>query len=103
MMVECPFCKTHNPVEALFCTACGISLQEKEKGGTEIFSGSVPEQMETPLLSQSTDSLAIRLSISGKGRQIILSLERAVYLARPDPVNRIFPDVDLTVDDAPLY
>ena len=102
-MLQCPFCQTDNAEGTPFCTECGAYLPEDEKGGTEVLSGDLPEEIETPLLSLGGNSLAVRLSISGKGRQIILSLENPVYLGRPDPHNHIFPDVDLTEDDGPLF
>jgi pSer/pThr/pTyr-binding forkhead associated (FHA) protein len=102
-MLQCPFCQTDNDEGTPFCTECGAYLLEDEKGGTEILSGDLPEELEAPLFSQGGNSLAVRLSISGKGRQVILSLENPVYLGRPDPHNHIFPDVDLTEDDGPLF
>jgi pSer/pThr/pTyr-binding forkhead associated (FHA) protein len=102
-MLQCPFCHTDNPEGTTFCPECGTYLLEDDRRGTDVLLDNLPDEIEAPLLSQEGSLLVIRLSISGKGRQVILPLEKPAFLGRSDPLNHIFPEVDLSEDDGPPY
>ena len=98
-MINCPYCQARYLEGTLFCSECGTYLSEESKRETDLLLGEWLEEIEAPFLSQDGGPIAVRLSIGGHERQVVLPLSRAIHLGRLDPESQVFPDVDLTDDE----
>lgn len=113
-MIECPICRSQYVDNTLFCEECGLYLLGAEKPDTDpleseesawLFGADSPP----PAIGPSTEPLTIRLHISpsnssgnegSQPRELAVSLVKPVRLGRLDPTREIYPDIDLTADQA---
>ena len=118
-MIECSFCGTKHVANTTFCDECGQYLVVADPLETESFS--TLHQAQSTILKNSRDTLWIKdgkasspvktpetpksqapvicIQIGSNKRKVKFTLNRTIYLGRIDPLNDIFPDIDLTEDD----
>jgi len=91
----------------LFCTECGLYLQERHELGTDPLEtvqvqwmGETDDAPQVDRYGHDTGPLTLRLRIgqSSRLRELEVRVTRPIRLGRIDPVQDIYPDVDLTED-----
>lgn len=105
-MIKCPFCQSTHVDNTIFCDECGSYLLESHKRDTDLFeieainaTGNNFNQVEpAESLQSGTGPMTLQLKIGGQQREVLVILNKIVYLGRLDPASNIFPDVDLTPD-----
>ena len=107
-MIKCPFCQATHVENTLFCSECGKYLLEGDERetdplGSDLISwrGSLSGEAETTRsLQPGTGPMTIRLKIGDHQREVQVVLNKVIHLGRLDPASNVFPEVDLTADDA---
>ena len=111
-MISCPVCHTAYVINTLFCTECGLYLLKGEELSTDPLetahvkwtgkADDPPHQHRTALDS---GPLTIRLFIGqgDRARELEIPAAKPIRLGRMDPVQDIYPEVDLTDDMAMEY
>lgn len=111
-MITCPVCSTTYVPNTLFCTECGLYLQERHERDTvpleTVQVQWIGETVDVPQIARhvhDTGPLTLRLRIgqSGRLRELEVRVTRPIRLGRMDPGQDIYPDVDLTEDLAVEY
>ncbi len=118
-MIDCPVCCVSYVANTLFCTECGLYLLETEEIGTDplesvgiSWQGEVSGFKFGERYLPDTGPLTIRLRVSSSGpaevvvnraRELEVALVKPIRLGRIDPMQEIYPDVDLTDDKAIEY
>ncbi len=118
-MITCSFCQATHVDNTLFCNECGTYLLEEETRDTfeleeeennkseqpKSNGKKSPHKSLTDILSSPDEPIppTLRLKIGSQNREIELTLDRIVYLGRVDPVANVYPEVDLTNDNAQEY
>ncbi|GAB4531769.1 MAG: FHA domain-containing protein [Anaerolineae bacterium] len=106
-MIRCPVCLTAYVANTLFCTECGLYLLEGEDLGTDPLETAQVKWLgeNTPEANRVWDTLdtgplTIRLRIgrSGRVRELEIPVTKPIRLGRMDPLQNIYPEVDLTQD-----
>ncbi len=106
-MVTCPVCRTAYVPNTLFCTECGLYLLKSEDLATDPLEAVqvkwTGETNDAPHPGRSmleTGPLTVRLRISqgDQERELEVPLTKAIRLGRMDPLQDIYPEVDLTED-----
>jgi hypothetical protein len=106
MMIICPKCEATYIDNTLFCTECGTYISEDAERQTDpVGSDSVQITPRNghrvdriaPVVTQDPQKIYLKIE---SGREIELTLSRAVHLGRLDPATNNFPEVDLTDDGA---
>ena len=106
-MVQCRVCRTRYVTNTIYCTECGAYLLEAEETPTDPI-----ELSQIPWMGESTIAHALDLDLPDTGplsvgliigegarrRQLQVSLVKSIRLGRSDPIQNIFPEVDLTDD-----
>lgn len=106
-MVKCPVCRTAYVPNTLFCTECGLYLLKSEDLATDPL-----EAVQVKWMGETDDSphrdrggldtgpLSVRLRISqgDQVRELEVRVTKAIRLGRMDPLQDIYPEVDLTED-----
>lgn len=112
-MIECPICRTQYVTNTLFCEECGLYLLSADKPDTDPLESEESSWLFGADSSQSGDMssrepLTIRLRIGASSspgrdsdppRELVVSLVKPIRLGRIDPLQEIYPDIDLTADD----
>jgi hypothetical protein len=108
-VVKCPVCHTTYVPNTLFCTECGLYLLKSEDLATDPLEAAQvrwkgettdpPHQVRSTL---DTGPLTVHLQISqgDQERELEVPLTKAIRLGRMDPLQDIYPEVDLTEDMA---
>jgi hypothetical protein len=109
-MVECPACHSKYVANTLFCEECGIYMLETEEQDTD------PLEAEEYIWLLAADRarredgdvvrsepLTLSLRIGNPPRELRMALVKPIRLGRIDPLKEIYPDVDLTDDQAAHY
>lgn len=106
-MVKCPVCRTTYVPNTLFCTECGLYLLKTEDLATDPleavhvkWKGETDDAPHPVRGALETGPLTVRLRISrgDQERELEVPLTKAVRLGRMDPLQDIYPEVDLTED-----
>lgn len=106
-MIKCPVCRTAYVPNTLFCTECGLYLLKSEELGTDPletvqvkWSGATDPTADRACMALDTGPLTIRLRISRNGhvRELEVPVAKPIRLGRMDPLQDIYPEVDLTQD-----
>ncbi len=108
-MIRCPFCKTDNIANTIFCDQCGHFLLDNVGGKTDPLelseTGWIGEPMSHARLAApfkgDIKPLMIRLNVKAFNRQFEVPLERSIILGRTDLTSSVFPDVDLSTEGDP--
>lgn len=102
-MIVCPYCQCQLMEGTLFCPECGANLFERPG---ETLHGPEPELSGDPGASargRTTAQIArtqLRLLVLNSGRLIVCPMAEVLLVGRSDPAGGIFPEVDLTQDNA---
>jgi len=106
-VISCPVCRTKYVPNTLFCTECGLYLLKSEELGTDPLEtlqikwlGPAGDSLQQDAIPLDTGPLTIRLCI-GQGdrvRELEVPVSKPVRLGRMDPIQDIYPEVDLTED-----
>jgi hypothetical protein len=110
-VVTCPVCRITYVPNTLFCTECGLYLLKSEDLATDPLEAvNVQWRGETDDLPRAqsvldTGPLTVRLCISqgDQMRELEVPVTRPVRLGRMDPLQDIYPEIDLTEDMALDY
>jgi len=111
-MIKCPSCQTPHVDNTVFCSECGIyMLEEGDKRATDPLGIDEVSVRDNPSsaagtarsLQQGTGPMTIRLKIGDNQREVQVVLNKVIHLGRLDPTSNIFPEVDLTPDDAQAW
>jgi pSer/pThr/pTyr-binding forkhead associated (FHA) protein len=103
-MIKCPFCKTNNVANTIFCDQCGYFLLDNAGEETDPLESNEPAwvgeptsyaRMSAPFKSD-VKPLMVRLKVKAFGQEFEVPLERSIVLGRRDPTSSICPDVDLS-------
>lgn len=103
--MTCPFCHAEQVKNAIFCSECGQYLLEDDKLKTEhydsddlveIISPQVKPDSEFP--TEPLGPLVIQLQIGSEKRKVELPLNQSLLIGRLDPVQKVFPEIDVTQD-----
>lgn len=105
-MVKCQFCQAIHVENTIFCSECGYYLLDNSGRETDPLdtlevdaaSQTGDEAKIGALLQQGGESLAIRLKIGPKKREVEMPLNVVTHLGRVDAAASVFPEVDLTDD-----
>lgn len=106
-MVQCPACHVTYVANTVFCTECGLYLPPSEGLGTEPLEreqlqwrGESDDASVTDVDLHDARPVTVRLRIesSDRVRELEVALTRPIRLGRIDPMEDIFPEVDLTDD-----
>jgi hypothetical protein len=93
----------------VFCNECGIYLLPEKELGTGPLDAAQLQWLGEKWRARSTtqDSprnpparVNLRIGCGGQARELQVTLKRPVRIGRNDPVEAIFPEVDLTLDRA---
>ena len=103
-MIKCAFCGVEQVPNTLFCSECGMYLQEDNPRGTDPLGtsqiGWVGEEVsdeQQPI--EQAGPLKIRFKVLDNGREIEAILTKSILIGRIDSSSDIFPEVDLTEDN----
>jgi pSer/pThr/pTyr-binding forkhead associated (FHA) protein len=106
-MVKCQFCQAVHVDNTIFCNECGYYLLENSGRETDpLDTVEVHDEEEKPVssldpsaaLQRAGESLAIRLKIGPKQREVEMPLNVITHLGRVDAAASVFPEVDLSDD-----
>jgi pSer/pThr/pTyr-binding forkhead associated (FHA) protein len=105
-MVKCQFCQTVHVDNTIFCSECGYYLLENTGRETDPLDTVEVRDEDNRAndagliasLQRGGESLAIRLKIGAKQREIEMSLNVITHLGRVDAAASVFPEVDLSGD-----
>ncbi len=105
--MRCPYCHANNAEDTSFCSECGTYLLGDEQGTTGILtpSRSVLGDRQDDLERADgfeNSLIRLRMHIAGSDRHLefTVSSGRELLIGRNDAGSNIFPDVDLSSDDA---
>jgi hypothetical protein len=109
-MVECPACHSKYVANTLFCEECGIYMLETEEQDTDPLEA---EEYVWLLAANrarlededatSSESLTLSLRIGIPPRELKMALGKPIRLGRIDPLKEVYPEIDLTDDQAMRY
>lgn len=108
-MVTCPVCRTAYVPNTLFCTECGLYLLKSEDLATDPleavqvrWKGETDDSAHPDRSTRETGPLTVRLRIQrgDHERELEVPITKAIRLGRMDPLQDIYPEVDLTEDMA---
>lgn len=125
-MIICPFCQANNLNNANFCSNCGnpfserVNLESNPLADGLLETDAVDIDRETDPVSDNTmaalarhasdsatcqrvsprgeDLVAIRFRIGDKKRELVIPLDKVIYIGRQDPGLDLFPEIDVTND-----
>lgn len=105
-MVKCQFCQTVHVDNTIFCSECGYYLLENTGRETDPLDTVEVRDEDNRAndagliasLQRGGESLAIRLKIGVKQREIEMPLNVITHLGRVDAAASVFPEVDLSGD-----
>jgi hypothetical protein len=106
-VIQCQVCRITYVTNTIFCPECGQYLLSREQIGTDPIEveqirwqgeadDSQLKDMEMPLARPVT--IYLRIGQDEKVRILEISLVKPIRLGRSDPMEDIFPEVDLTDD-----
>ena len=104
-MITCPFCRTTYVHNTLFCNECGLCLLPSEELGTDPLEVAQVQWLGDDSGSPPRDHgglengpLTIRLHIShgNEERKLEVPVTKPIRLGRMDPLQDVYPEVDLT-------
>ena len=107
-MIRCSFCQSTHVDNTIFCSECGNYLLAGDErptdplGNHEIIwrGGAIREVEKVRPLERGTGPMTVRLKIGEHQREIQVVLNQVIHIGRLDPASNMFPEVDLTADDA---
>ncbi len=117
-MTQCPKCRSVYVTNTIFCAECGVYLPEVKELRTEPFDADlIPwgrdshsiHEADTAPLDPETRSIRLRISncptestngADSQRRELEIALVRPIRLGRLDPVEGVYPEIDLTEDAA---
>ena len=111
-MVRCPVCRITYVPNTLFCTECGLYLLKSEDLATDPleavhvkWQGETDDEPHRGRSVLDTGPLTVRLRMSqgDQPRELEVRVTKPVRLGRMDPLQDIYPEVDLTEDMALDY
>lgn len=105
-MIKCQFCQATHVDNTIFCSECGYYLLENTGRDTDpldtievhLTRQTASEPSIVTSLQRGGESLAIRLKIGPKRREVEMPLNVITHLGRVDAATSVFPEVDLTDD-----
>ncbi len=106
-MIQCQFCRITYVTNTIFCPECGQYLLSGEQIGTDPIDVAQIRwegEADDSYLKDRGVTLArpvtvcLRVGQGNKVRELEISLVRPIRLGRNDPMEDIFPEVDLTDD-----
>lgn len=107
-MIKCQFCQTVHVDNTIFCSECGYYLLENTGRETDpldtVEMRNEENRAENGLssmagsLQRGGESLAIRLKIGARQREVEMPLNVITHLGRVDAAASVFPEVDLSDD-----
>jgi pSer/pThr/pTyr-binding forkhead associated (FHA) protein len=106
-VIRCPVCRSAYVPNTLFCTECGLYLLESEELGTDPLEmvqvkwlGGSDPATNPPASVLDTGPLTIRLRINqgDRLRELEVPVTKPIRMGRMDPLQDIYPEVDLTPD-----
>ena len=106
-MVTCPVCRIAYVPNTLFCTECGLYLLKSEDLATDPLETVIvawggesaqPEQPDQTALDSGLLAIRLRISQGDQCRELEIPVTKPVRLGRMDPLQDIYPEVDLTED-----
>ena len=104
-MIKCQFCQTVHVDNTIFCSECGYYLLENTGRETDPLDTVEMREEENRAvnglagsLQRGGESLAIRLKIGPRQREVEMPLNVITHLGRVDAAASVFPEVDLSDD-----
>ncbi|MCK6624460.1 MAG: FHA domain-containing protein [Anaerolineae bacterium] len=104
-MIKCQFCQTVHVDNTIFCSECGYYLLENTGRETDPLDTVEMREEENRTvnglagsLQRGGESLAIRLKIGPRQREVEMPLNVITHLGRVDASASVFPEVDLSDD-----
>ncbi|HMQ51221.1 MAG TPA: FHA domain-containing protein [Anaerolineae bacterium] len=105
-MVDCPFCRSEQVDNSIYCSECGhYLLDEGNLRKTEQYDIETVLMAVGPALGPGGDlstrlvgATKVHLTFGTSGRQIELPLRKVLLVGRVDPALEVFPDIDVTLD-----
>jgi len=104
-MIKCQFCQTVHVDNTIFCSECGYYLLENTGRETDPLDTVEMREEENRTvnglagsLQHGGESLAIRLKIGPRQREVEMPLNVITHLGRVDASASVFPEVDLSDD-----
>ena len=105
-MIKCQFCQTVHVDNTIFCSECGYYLLENTGRETDPLDTIEVRDEDSRAndaglmgsLQRAGESLAIRLKIGARQREIEMPLNVITHLGRVDAAASVFPEVDLSDD-----
>lgn len=101
-MIVCPYCQCQLMEGTLFCPECGANLFERAGETSEGPDAELSEKSEASR-GRTTAQIAptqLRLLVLNSGRLVVCPMAEVLLVGRSDPAGGIFPEVDLTQDNA---
>ena len=103
-MIQCPVCRIVYISNTIFCPECGAYLlAERELGTDPIEAAQIrwfrddEAQAKALGLSEATPlTIRLRIGQGDQARELEISLVKPIRLGRNDPVEHVFPEIDLT-------
>jgi pSer/pThr/pTyr-binding forkhead associated (FHA) protein len=101
-MIICPYCQSHLLEGTLFCPECGANLFHSAEGSGACapFPEAASEEAVSGRTTAQIAPTQLRLLVLNSGRLILCPLAEVLLVGRSDPAGGIFPEVDLTPDNA---
>jgi pSer/pThr/pTyr-binding forkhead associated (FHA) protein len=111
-VVTCPVCRIAYVPNTLFCTECGLYLLKSEDLATDPLETVIvawggetvqPPQRDQSVLDSGLLAIRLRINQGDQYRELEIPVTKPVRLGRMDPLQDIYPEVDLTEDMALDY
>ena len=111
-MITCPVCRIAYVENTLFCSECGLYLLKSEEMGTDPLEaaqvqwlgdndGSPPRDQGE--LNSGPRAVRLHISYGDQERELEVPMTKPIRLGRMDPLQDIYPEVDLTESLAMEY
>ncbi len=104
-MIQCPVCRIVYISNTIFCPECGAYLLTQKELGTDPMEagqirwfradGAAPAK-DSGLSEATPLTIRLRIGQGDQARELEISLVKPIRLGRNDPVEHVFPEIDLT-------
>lgn len=106
--IRCPFCKTEQVKNTIFCDECGQYLLKETSAETNPLDGSEIQPLQETLNhltggesgAKGSWPFTVRFKSASSRRELEIILSRSICLGRLDPASSNFPEIDLTGEGA---
>src|SRR5688572_25649808 len=111
-MIECAVCHSAEPAGTIFCSQCS-GIMPFSSWAIEVEPALLDDWPDTAVaeklifpsligqnLHTKTDVKQLRFVIGDNGRTVTLSLDEPILIGRTDPERGIYPELDLSCEDA---